>query len=479
MKGRFRLSITFFVTIVTLFSYLSVGAEELLSGDIELTLSAHPENNLMVNAKIVTSSESQVAVRINSAETDRRHTSYTDWGTEHDLTLVGLRADTTYFFTALATLDSGEEVQSEAITFKTGSLPEGAPPVEVTTYTDQSEGGVTIFAPAEDTSNTFWGVDEEGEIVWYLHGDVPLVNTPVVRNLQDGTLMLLLDQEARIISFAGETLKSFDLPAYHHDAILLENGNLLVLAYSFATVDDLFLKGDTILEIDEEGNTVWEWSSFDHLDTARFPGELSYRAVRNGSLDWSHSNSLHYMSQDDSILLSSRSQSWVINIDYASGDINWIMGSELGASESFLDKLFSLQEGSWMASQHAAMLASDGEILIYDNRNESEYSGEIYNSRAVKFSLDTEAMTAAQTWEYVAPKYTDSLGDVDELSGGNILLCAGGPSSESTGEDRNAHIIEVTPDQAAETAWEMVVSDTVIYRAERFSWSELSEVDAQ
>ncbi|WP_444915402.1 aryl-sulfate sulfotransferase [Microbulbifer sp. TRSA007] len=484
MTGRSTLPIFFLVFIVMLYSNPGVSVEVeqanetllILDDEVELTLSMHPLNSLMVNAQVSTSSESRVAIRINSAVTDRRRTNYTDWGTEHDMTLVGLRADTTYRFTALAMLESGDVVQSSTISFKTGSLPEGAPPVEVTTFTEQSEGGVTIFAPSGDRDNTFWGFDEEGEVVWYLHGDVPLTGAPVVRNLQDGNLMLLLDQEARIISFAGETLQSFELPAYHHDAILLENGNLLVLTNAYETIDGQLIKGDAILEVDGQGNTVWEWSAFDHLDTQRFPGELANREASNGALDWTHSNSLHYISADNSILLSSRSQSWVVNIDHNSGEVNWIMGRDLDASEGFLEKLFSLQDGTWMASQHAAMLASDGDILIYDNRNESEYSGEVYNSRAVKFSLNTEEMVAVQTWEYVAPKYTNSLGDVDELPGGNILLCAGGPSSASTGNNRDAYIVEIAGDQTAETVWEMIVNDTSVYRAERFTWNDISVV---
>ncbi|AWF82859.1 hypothetical protein BTJ40_19675 [Microbulbifer sp. A4B17] len=485
MVARSTLPIFFLVSIAILYSYSSVSGEVertveiplVLDDEVELILTTHPENSLMVNAQVSTSGESRVAIRINSAVTDRRRTNYTDWGTEHDMTLAGLRADTTYRFTALATLESGETVQSSTVSFKTGSLPEGVPSVEVMALTEQSEGGITIFAPSGDRNNTFWGFDEEGEVVWYLHGDVPLTGAPVVRNLKDGSLMLLLDKEARIISFAGETLQSFELPAYHHDAILLGNGNLLVLTDAIETIDGQLLKGDVILEVDGQGNSVWEWSAFDHLDTQRFPGELSSREVGDGALDWTHSNSIHYIDADSSILLSSRSQSWVVNIDHASGEVKWIMGRDSDTSDHLLGRLFSLQTGTWMASQHAAMLASDGEILIYDNRNESEYSGEIYNSRAVKFSLDIVEKTAEQTWEYIAPKYTQSLGDVDELAGGNILLCAGGPSPASNGGNSDAYIIEVTSDTGAETAWEMVVSDTSVYRAERFSWRELSSVN--
>ncbi len=77
-----------------------------------------------------------------------------------------------------------------------------------------------------------------------------------------------------------------------------------------------------------------------------------------------------------------------------------------------------------MTNQHAATVTSDGEILLYDNRNESD--GESLMSRSVKYLLDETAGTAVQTWEGIATNYTNSMGDVDELSNGNILMCCRG-----------------------------------------------------
>lgn len=459
-------------------SYLGVcsaagGQEVNIRTDVELILSSHPENTLMVNASVAASADARVAIRVKSADTERRRTGYSSSGTEHNITIAGLRADTTYQFTVLAIFETGEVVSSEEVAFKTGSLPVGAPAVKVIASTEKREGGITIFAPASDANSRYWGIDEQGEVVWYLHGDHPLAGAPVARNLGDGKLLLLLDEEARIVKLTGETLESFPLPAYHHDAILLDSGNLLALTYARETVDGVLLQGDVIVEVDSQGNIVWEWSAFDHLDTSRFPGALASRVLSNGAIDWTHSNALFHIVEDDSILLSSRSQSWVVKIDRQSGDIHWIMGRKSDVPESLANKFFDLNSGSWMASQHAATLMNSGEILIYDNRNESELSGNIYNSRAVKFTLDTNTMLAEERWEYIVPKYTQSLGDVDELIGGNILVCAGGPSDVSTGGDRNAYLVEVTPDEEATVTWQAEIENTLIYRAERITWGEL------
>ncbi|GAB2888591.1 aryl-sulfate sulfotransferase [Microbulbifer echini] len=462
----------FFFLFFVVGSVMTYGQEGIT---VQLTLNTHPENTLMVNASVITSDNARVAIRFKSTNTDQQRTGYSELATDHEMTVVGLRADTTYRFTAVALLETGERVRSEVVEFKTGPQPTGVPRVELLNQTASSEGGITIFAPSADRDSTFYGFDEAGELVWYLHGNVPLSGAPVARNLHDGRLLLLLDGEARIISYTGEILSTFALPAYHHDVQLLENGNLLVLINETGFFAGNFLQGDAIIEIDTSGNTVWEWSAFDHMDTDRFPGALANRILSNGALDWTHSNALYYIPENKSILLSSRSQSWVVNIDHLSGDVNWVMGRDIDVTAGLADKFFTLDSGNWMASQHAAMLTGSDEILIYDNRNESELSGNIYNSRAVKFKLNKASMTAEQTWEFVAPKYTQSLGDVDELPGGNILLCAGGPSDISTGSDRNAYLVEVTQDEIPEVTWQLKVSDTTIYRAERIRWSELLE----
>jgi len=183
-------------------------------------------------------------------------------------------------------------------------------------------------------------------------------------------------------------------------------------------------------------------------------------------MDWTHSNAVVYLEDEDAVLLSSRSQSWVVKIDHASGDILWIAGDNTDTSADFTANFFTLQSGTWQANQHAPMIDSVGHLVVYDNRNES--GGSTSNSRAVAFALDEDTMTAQQQWEYIAPKYTNSLGDVDELADGHRLICAGGPSDNG---NTTAYIIEISGGDDPTTAWEIMVNST-IYRAERVAWDD-------
>ncbi len=439
---------------------------------VTLSLQAHSQNSLMAIGQVNVSEDASALIEYTSASTTTLRTSESTSATSHTITMIGMRAQTIYTMTAVATFSDGSEVRSDAVEFTTGALPDTPPTVSVTTSTDNSAGGITFFGsgvkPAE--SSRYWGFDEAGYVVWYLHGEYSPASSPVIRVVEPGVLLIFLNNSIRTITTEGETIAEYTLGRYHHEALLLPNGNTMMLANETMVNDDGdTLTGDKIIEKDASDTTVWEWSSFEHLDTTRFPGSLS-QIEKNSGLDWTHSNALFYIEDENTILLSVRSQSWVVKIDRYSGNILWIMGDSAGtdASYQYNDKFMSLTAGTWMANQHAPMISDAGEVLIYDNRNESGGADDM--SRVVKFSINEPSMTATQTWEAISPKYTSSLGDVDELSNGNIMMCSGGPGSES-----QAYIVEVTPDASAETVWQMSIA-TSVYRAERMSWESFLNI---
>jgi arylsulfate sulfotransferase len=433
-----------------------------------LSLSAHDNNALIVNATISTQADAKVQLEFSSPGLSTKLTPQSPLGKEHLFSLYGLRAQTQYQVTPIISLNSGEVMTGQSQSITTAAIPYDLPQVQLISHQGASAGGLTFLSATDPAQARFFAVDEAGEVVWYLDDDtINMSVSPTVKNLANGQLLLLLSREARIIDLTGATISSIPLPAYHHDVQLLPNGNLLALVTQTRTLDGKSLQGDEIIEVNPAGDIIWRWSTLDHLDTARFPGALSQRVLSNGALDWTHSNALAYLAHDDSIVLSSRSQSWVVNIDHASSEIIWIFGDSTGANAILQEKFFTLTSGSWQANQHAPMFTAVGDLLLYDNRNEATLSGASNNSRAVKYSLNTNLMQAAQTWEYVTPKYTQALGDVDELSNGNLLINAGGPGSSD-----DAHIIEVTAQTSTEVLWEIKLANTAVYRAERMSWDD-------
>lgn len=436
---------------------------------VVMTIEAHPENTLMAIADVTLSDSGSVVIDFVASDTETYQISGDAVTADHEMTIVGMRAETTYMMTVTATFEDGTVLSGDIVQFTTGELPEGAPVVTLTTSKDGNAGGITFIGLSgqlDEGVPVYWGVDEAGEIVWYLNSTAS-TGVPVIRAFEPGLLYTFFQNSIQALTPSGAIIKSYDLSSsggYHHDARILDNGHIIVLVTESRQIEGEALTGDKIVELDANGDLIWEWSTFDHLDTTRFPGNLSTTESRNGSLDWTHSNALWYIEHDNSILLSVRSQGWVVKIDHSTGDVIWIMGDVGGTDSSYdnNDKFFTLESGEWMTGQHAVMVASGGEILLYDNRNES--NGEMLMSRAVKYRLDESAMTAEQTWEGLATNYTSSMGDVDELSNGNVLVCAAGGRSSS-----DLNISEMSSDASGEIIWSVSI-DKNIYRAERVSW---------
>lgn len=328
-----------------------------------------------------------------------------------------------------------------------------------------------------------FAVDAAGRTRFYLSSPSSLeeqlhVRPPAgVKLLDDGTLLYAQDNRLRIVDELGETLLDVDplslgVGAFHHDALRLPGGNLLVLAHEFGSFVDPasgqagLVAGDRIVELSPDGNKVWEWSSFDHLDTERIPGPDYYVAfvedAGSGQTahDWTHGNGIVYRAEDDSILLSLRHQDWVLKIDHATGDVLWRLGK---------DGDFTLASGSWFFHQHSPEWQADGSLLLYDNgAGNPDLPVEQQRSRPVRYVLDEASKTATQVWEETQESYLSLIaGDADALPGGTVRVLDSSLLIDPTkgfSFDIYSRLREVEPD-SGEWLWTLRSDDhRFIYR---------------
>ncbi len=255
---------------------------------IDLVLSAHDDNTLSAEATVTLDEEGSVHLEFWNDQVDPLRTLESAADTHHTLDVVGMRADSSYTLQAVATLADGTELRGETTTFSTGSLPVELPPLEVVTGQGES-AAMTLLGPAMDRADGDYestdfafltGVDREGEVVWYYEGDdLDLGPNHAGELLADGSLQILGKSQVLGVSPAGETLWSIDTElagTVHHDAATLSNGNVVVMTQEVQThqVEDLGgevpLIGDVLHELDNDGEVVWSWSTFDHLDVERF-----------------------------------------------------------------------------------------------------------------------------------------------------------------------------------------------------------------
>jgi hypothetical protein len=454
----------------------SASSEVVVSvNEFSVNLDPHPDNTLMALLSVTSDNPAKVTVNYGisgSGNLNRQMTS-PDFGLQQDFTLIAMRANTTYEVSVTLDLESGVSQLAPSQTITTGNLPPSAPTIVLEVSEEAQTGGITLFgigtaSRPNVTAPVYFGVDEEGQIVWYLHNNRHTVGIPIIRRTASGNLNLVINKTLEDVTSAGRVLAAHDfsqIQGSHHDQVLLPDGNIIGMGERLVQVGNQQLLADTLVEIDgTTGAALWEWNSADYLDTGRFPSALATSVVRGG-LDWTHGNGMYYDATDNTILASYRSQSWVVKVDRATREVIWILGNSNNLSPGFTGNFFSLAEGTWMANEHAPDVAANGDILVYDNRNDA--NGANINSRAVRYALDTETMTATQVWEVVAPKYTAILGDIDELDNGNYLVCSGG-----SGSDGNARVFEAAKENNQQILWQISVLNTLLFRAERVDWQE-------
>ena len=80
---------------------------------------------------------------------------------------------------------------------------------------------------------------------------------------------------------------------------------------------------------------------------------------------------MRYDEKTNSITLSGRHQDAVINIDYDTLKLNWIIGDPTNWSKEYQKYFFKPlgDDFEWQWSQHAAMITPEGYVFILDNGN--------------------------------------------------------------------------------------------------------------
>ncbi len=365
---------------------------------------------------------------------------------------------------------------------QTDPLPEDfALPTDVTANKEELDQELYFVTPSSQGYTAAYDIN--GDVRWYLTENMIWD----VQRLRNGNIML---SSNRLINppyyttglvemdLTGKIYYEYVLPGgYHHDVYELENGNLLVASNDFesGTVEDY------IVEIERDtGNIV------KRIDLKEILPMDEGKNLMATDYDWFHNNSVWYDSDTNSITLSGRHQDAVVNIDYNSLEINWIVGSHDGWSEEyqkyFLDPIGDDFEWQW--AQHAAMILPNGDLFVFDNGNnrskteEDSVKASDNYSRGVIYHINTIDKTIEQVWEYGKDRgsefYSPYISDVDYLEEDHYLIHSGGintvdgePGNEPAGlenvDSMNSITTEVKND---EVIFEMNLP-TNLYRAEK------------
>jgi len=287
--------------------------------------------------------------------------------------------------------------QGQDLQFVTAPLPADFPKptftVNVPPTQHDADFPVVLWGFFPTGQQTFWetATDLIGNVIWYYPG--PLFVTR-------------LDPGGKIFSFPDHvTFREYDLvgnptletnvsilneqlvrkgyPMMNdfntHETRRMPNGNLLLLGsrdmvstkYQGGTEDNpVDIIGDMILVLDHNMQLVWAWDSFAHDNIARV-ATLNDSCTHGGggcpdfsedfekANDWLHTNAAQYTS-DGNIIISERSQDYVIKVNYKNGQgdgtVLWRMGpfGDFTLKNAPKNPCGDPQIFSWFTHQHDA-----------------------------------------------------------------------------------------------------------------------------
>ena len=396
----------------------------------------NPYGNSPLTALILFETEEEVSPKVTIVGKDENTTFTHTFNTnkEHLLSIYGLYAN--YNNEVIIEYEINGEVINKTVNIQTEELPDDfILPTRVEANKEYLDNQLYFFTPS--SSGYTCAYDVNGDVRWYLtnyalwkidrlENDHLLVSTE--RLVNPPYYMTGLYE----MDLLGKIYAEYSLPGgYHHDYYEMENGNLLIASDDFnnakGTVEDY------IVELARETGEIVK--TFDLKDVLNMSDGKSENWT---DYDWFHNNSVWYDENTNSITLSGRHQDAVINIDYETGELNWIIGDPTNWSEEYQKYFFTPigDDFEWQWSQHAAMITPEGYVFILDNGNNKSKIKEEYvpasesYTRGVMYKIDTDNMTIEQIWQYGKERgsdyYSPYISDVDYLDANHYIVHSGG-----------------------------------------------------
>ena len=232
----------------------------------------------------------------------------------------------------------------------------------------------------------------------------------------------------------------------HHDFVAHEDGSLTWLSWGYgeATLGlaPIPIASDVLRtapegSAEEEPEKIYDFLE-DYPEEPFWPCQhMSFDRFAPGHYEWSHSNSLAYVPEEDAYFVMVRYWDALLKIS-RQGELIWQLGGIHGDFDLAEDQAF----------HHAHMSEVwPGGALLFDNGDHTEPTV----SGVAEYAWDEDLGSAEKVWEYRHPEglFVSHLGDARRLPGGNTLI-SWGPLGEIT---------EITP--AGEVVWALDTDGTV------------------
>ncbi|MDL2307440.1 aryl-sulfate sulfotransferase [Desulfovibrio sp. OttesenSCG-928-C06] len=288
----------------------------------------------------------------------------------------------------------------------------------------------------------------------------------------------------------------------------VDSGNTMILCHRNLhnkKISDKELVDDLIVEVNWDGEIIWEWQCSDHFDELGFreasrnalSRDPNFRPIGKGMGDWMHINSMSLLGPNkwydagdkrfhpDNIIVDGRETNIMMIIEKATGKIVWKLGPDY-------DRTPEEKAIGWIIGMHHAHmiprgLPGEGNILVYDNGGWAGYDNPNPGApKGVKAALrdysrvlEIDPVAMKIVWQYTPADagflfpmdssrfYSPFVSGAQRLPNGNTLICEGS----------DGRIFEVTREH--ELVWEYIspykgtaLPLNMVYRAYRvpYEW---------
>lgn len=290
-----------------------------------------------------------------------------------------------------------------------------------------------------------------------------------------------------------------------------ESGNTLILCHEDVynkKISEHRLLDDVFIEVDWEGNIVWEWHANKHFNELGFSEIAKNVLARNpnihenggGQSDWMHINSMSVLGPNkwydagderfnpENIIWDAREANIMAIISKKTGKIVWKIGPDFTESKEL--RII----GQIIGQHHCHMipkgLPGEGNILLFDNGGWAGYGmpsrcsrdGGKADLRDHSRVLEIDPTTLEVVWEFSGRTFGGMMGIVADskfysplissaqrLPNGNTLICEG----------CFMRMFEVTPDK--EVVWEFIAPfkgmREMVYRAYRYPYDYVPQLE--
>lgn len=273
--------------------------------------------------------------------------------------------------------------------------------------------------------------DNYGEVRWFFSGDYSMGITM----LKNGNMLLcdLTDGPNRLssggvveIDMLGFIHRQYEFDGgFHHDALELKNGNLVVLS-SNVNSDSI---ADLVVEIDrKKGTIVKTW------DLKEIVSKIDPTLIGKDEITWGLINSISFNESNNEFILSLRNRNSVLALDYDNSNINWILGEMKYWSNKFDSYLLRGVGFDFVypKGQTSPLINSEGVLTIFNNGYDAykettqKCSDLKYNeSYAIHYAIDRNDMSARVIYKFGGREYFSYTLSSYNYSGKNKIFNSG------------------------------------------------------